>query len=54
MVKMDAVCENTILDVINAFEWFIDKLGMKMDELKELKSDALCFYAEMSQLYAMC
>ena len=54
MVKMDAVCGNTLLDVINDFEGFIDKLGMRTDELKELKSDALCFHAEISQLYAMC
>ena len=53
MVKTDAVCENTMLDVINDFDGFIDKLGMRTDELNELKSDALCFYAEISQLYAM-
>jgi len=32
---MDVVSENTIRDMINDFEWFIDRLAMRKDELKD-------------------
>ena len=32
---MDVVYENTILDLINDFEEFIDRLAMRKDELKD-------------------
>nr|QNO44556.1 hypothetical protein OHNFDOKE_00005 [Methanosarcinales archaeon ANME-2c ERB4]QNO44964.1 hypothetical protein ABJGDBBG_00002 [Methanosarcinales archaeon ANME-2c ERB4]QNO45009.1 hypothetical protein BPECEDMP_00005 [Methanosarcinales archaeon ANME-2c ERB4] len=40
---MDAVYENTMLDIINDFEKFIDKLPMRKDELKELKDELLIY-----------
>ncbi len=40
---MDAVYENTILDVINDFEEFIDRLAMRKDELGELKDELLMY-----------
>jgi predicted transcriptional regulator len=32
---MDVGCENMVLDVINDFEEFIDRLAMRKDELKD-------------------
>ncbi len=40
---MDAVYENTILDMINDFEEFIDRLAMRKDELRELKDELLMY-----------
>ncbi len=33
-IEMDVVCENVILDIINDFEEFIDKLAMRKNELR--------------------
>jgi len=38
---MDVVYENTILDIINDFEEFIDRLAMRQNELRELKDELL-------------
>jgi len=40
---MDAVYENTILDLINDFDEFIDRLAMRKDELRELKDELLIY-----------
>ena len=40
---MDVVSENTILDIINDFEEFIDRLAMKKNELRELKDELLIY-----------
>ena len=40
---MDLVYENTILDMINDFEEFIDRLAMRKNELRELKDELLIY-----------
>ena len=40
---MGVVSENTIRDMINDFEEFIDRLAMRTDELIELKDDLLIY-----------
>ena len=40
---MDVVYENMILDIINDFEEFIDRLAMRKDELRELKDELLIY-----------
>ena len=40
---MDTVYENTILDIINDFEEFIDRLAVRKNELRELKDELLIY-----------
>jgi len=40
---MDALYENTILDIISDFEEFIDRLAMRKNELRELKDELLIY-----------
>ena len=40
---MGVIYENMILDTINDFEEFIDRLAMRKDELRELKDELLIY-----------
>ena len=40
---MDVVSENMILDIINDFEEFIDRLAMRKNELREFKDELLIY-----------
>ena len=40
---MDVGCENMILDMINDFEEFIDRLAVRKNEFGELKDELLIY-----------
>jgi len=41
---MGGVYENAIRGMINDFEWFVDILAMRKDELRELKDELLIYH----------